>query len=393
METVFDVETTTFNKGHPFDPRNQLVSYSVKFEGQNHFRYYTDPDFVSFIRHVVSRTTRITGFNIKFDLHWLWRIGIDLNPGCEVFDCSLAEFILSGQQSGFISLDEALESYGLPTKKDAVAEFWQAGICTKDIPISILREYNLWDVECTELLAKQQLHLLSDKQRRLVLLEGKDLRALAAAERAGIKWDKEGANSSLESLESDLADIEARLGAVLPRGIPAECGFNWDSGDQLSALLYGGVITYDYPVPFQATYKSGPKKGEAYTANRWHSTVVSFPKRFNPLEGTEVKKTRENPKAEVRFYQVDAPTLKQLRGSKANKVLLVLLQDRAEKIKVAEMINGINKRFEEKNWSDGCIHPNYNQNAVITGRLSSSGPNMQNTPPAIDKFLVSRYGN
>lgn len=391
MNVYFDVETTTLNKGHPFDPRNSLVSYSAKFEGQNHFRYYTDPDFVSFIRDVISRTTRVTGFNIKFDLHWLWRIGVGLNPKCEVFDCSLAEFILSGQQNGFVSLNESLESYGLPTKKDAVAEFWEAGVCTKDVPISILREYNMWDVECTELLAKQQMEILTPKQMRLLRIEGQDLRALAAAERAGIKWDQENANKHLESLEGDLAEIEARLSAYLPAGIPADPGFNWDSGDQLSALLYGGIINYEYPVPFESTYKSGARKGLPYTGNKWYSVEVVFPHRFRPLEGTEVAKTKDDTTAKTRFYQTDAPTLKQLRGNKQNKELLALLQNRSEKIKVAEMIQSINKRFVEKNWSDDYIHPNYNQNAVITGRLSSSGPNMQNTPPAIDRFLISRY--
>jgi DNA polymerase I-like protein with 3'-5' exonuclease and polymerase domains len=388
--TIFDVETTTFNKGHPFDPRNVCVCYSVKFEGSTHFRYYTDPDFISFLRDVILRTTTLVGFNIKFDLHWLWNLGIKLLDEVRVFDCSLAEFILSGQQLGMVSLNESLESYGLPTKKDAVAEFWNAGVCTKDISVELLREYNMWDVECTELLYKSQLDILTDKQKRLLWLEGQDLLALAAAERAGIKWDAEGANDSLETLERDVAEIEAGLSAYLP-ALPDSCSFNWDSGDQLSALLYGGVIKYEYSVPEQATYKSGPNKNQTYIRNRWFSSDVMFPQRFRPLEGSEVKKTIDLPLEATHFYQVDAPTLKQLRGNKYNKELLLLLQRRAEKIKVVEMIKSINKKFEEKNWQDGCIHPSYNQNIVITGRLSSSGPNMQNTPPEIDKFLISRY--
>lgn len=393
MIVIFDCETTTFNKGHPFDPRNALVSYSLKYEGVNHFKYYTDPDFVSFVRDVVARATTLVGHNIKFDLHWLWRIGIDVGPSCAIWDTSLAEFILSGQQNGFISLNEALESYGLPIKKDAVKEYWDAGVDTKDIPLSVLREYNMWDVECTEALMHTQEQLLSARQMALLCLEGQDLLALSSAERAGIKWDKEGADKRAELFERDLEEIEQRLSTYLPAGIPDQCRFNWDSGDQLSALLYGGTINYEYSISEEAVYKSGPSKGESYTRNRWYTTPQAFPPRFSPLDDSEVKKTKDNPEAQTRFYQVDEPTLKQLKTRRReDKILLATLFERAKKIKVVEMINSINNKIVEKNWQDGCIHPQYNQNVVITGRLSSSAPNMQNTPPEIDEFLVSRYG-
>ena len=46
--------------------------------------------------------------------------------------------------------------------------------------------------------------------------------------------------------------------------------------------------------------------------------------------------------------------------------------------------------METKGW-DGSIHGQFNQVVARTGRLSSSAPNMQNTPPELDKLLVSRY--
>ena len=43
----FDVETTTHNKGHPFDKRNFLVSYSLYSPSISaNFKYYSDPGFL-----------------------------------------------------------------------------------------------------------------------------------------------------------------------------------------------------------------------------------------------------------------------------------------------------------------------------------------------------------
>jgi DNA polymerase I-like protein with 3'-5' exonuclease and polymerase domains len=392
LRTVFDVETSIFNKGHPFDPRNILVSYSVRFEGSTHFRYYTDPDFISFLRDVIAKSTELVGFNIKFDVHWLCRAGISIPVSCRIWDCMLAEFILAGQTNGFISLNEALESYGLPTKKDQVAEYWAQGISTENIPVPIVEEYNRWDVETTDMLYGMQRDVLSEKQRRLVLLEGDDLLTLAAAEQNGIKWDAEGASKRAMELAAELEALKSRLRGYLPSGIPDDPGFNWDSGDQLSAFLYGGTITYDVATETPSVYKSGEKKGMEYIRRSWSEAKVTFPALFRPLAGTEVAKTLENGPDDPHYYQVDEPTLKQLKASsKAKRELLDTLFIIAKKEKVLGMINSINKKIDEKNWQDNYIHPQFNQNVVITGRLSSSAPNMQNTPPEIDKFLVSRY--
>ena len=69
---VFDVETTIYNEGAWYDPRNQLVciaydSVCVK---------PTKEELEKFQARV--RQARIlVGFNIKFDLHWLRRCGIE----------------------------------------------------------------------------------------------------------------------------------------------------------------------------------------------------------------------------------------------------------------------------------------------------------------------------
>lgn len=388
-----DVETTTHNKGHPFDPRNFLVSYAAFSGADICFRYYRDPDFVSNLRDKLCTVDVVVGFNIKFDLHWINNLLGEVPQHLKVWDCQLAEFIYSGQQLPYDSLNAALERYGLPTKLDVVKEYWDAGVPTEDIPIAILQEYNEWDVYATKLLFDVQQTLLSDKQKTLVYLEGEDLKALQAAEYAGIKFDIDKATEKVSTYKAAIADIECSLNNLLPDGIPEGC-FNWDSGDHLSVFLYGGEFTFEYPVPEEAVYKSGDKKGQAYTRNRWMAKKVLFPQQFIPLEGTLVKKCQAPGYSGTAFYQTDAPTLAQLKAKNMQaKQTLELLFERSDKTKVVEMITSIFDKMAEKNWQNNYIHGQFNQNVVVTGRLSSSQPNLQNTPPEVDQLLISRYDN
>jgi DNA polymerase I-like protein with 3'-5' exonuclease and polymerase domains len=386
----FDVETSIFNKGSYADPRNFLVSYSTFSEQSGLcFKYFHDPDFISFLRSAMANASMVVGFAIKFDLHWC--ANHDVEVTCPVYDLQLAEFIYSGQELPYDSLDAALERYGLPLKKDVVKDYWAAGISTEHIPIEILREYNNWDVLSNKSLFEVQQGLLTDKQKRLVILEGEDLKALMAAEHAGIKFDVEKAQEKLDSYGSSLDTIELELNAFLPEGIPNGC-WNWDSGDHLSALLYGGEISFEYAISEPAVYKSGDKKGQAYIRNKWFTKDILFPQRFKPLANTEVKKTKDDPSAKVRFYQTDSPTLQQLKTrDKSSKRMLELLAERSDKTKVKEMISSILNKISEKNWADNFIHAQFNQNVVITGRLSSSQPNLQNTPLEVDELLISRW--
>lgn len=390
---VFDVETSTHNKGHPFDPRNMLVSYAYRSPSDTNFKYHSDPDFRSDLRNRVECATVVVGFNIKFDLHWFRNVFGEIPQDVKVWDCQLAEFVYSGQETSFASLNEVLETYGLPTKKDIIKEYWDQGISTEDIPLHVLREYNEWDVHVTKLLFDLQQTLLSEKQKQLVWLEGEDLKALQAAEWAGIRFDAEKAAAKTMEVQSKVDGIVGGLSDFLPAGIP-EDGYNWNSGDHLSALLYGGTIGFPYAVETETTYKSGPKKGESYIARRWHSVEIEFTQRFKPLDGTEIKKTAGDPTAKTRFYQTDGPTLAQLKTRLAeNRRLLALLAERAKLIKVVEMIESLQNTIAKKNWQNNMLHGQFNQNVAVTGRLSSSGPNLQNTPPEVDALLVSRYAS
>lgn len=389
MIKVLDFETTIKNKGHALTPENFLVSFSIYKEGEAFFHYYKEPDFLTKLRKEMEETTTLIVFNANFELMWLIRQGIPLPR--KIWDCQIAEFVYSGQTLPMYenSLENALKRYGLGFKPDEVASYWEQGIDTPDIPLEVLKEYNNSDVINEWKLYQTQQELLDDKLKKLVLLQGFDAKTLARAQFKGIKFNVEQARTDLDLYQSRIAGADEQLQAFLPEEVKPY--FNWESGDDLSLLLYGGTKNYDYRTTSLATYKSGPRKGETYEKGFWHTVEISFPKLFKPIEGTEVKKTRDDPNATTRFFQVDEPTLKQLKTrNKEGQRAVALLLSRAKDAKVAEMLTQFLSMIGTMGWDDS-VHGQFNQVVARTGRLSSSKPNMQNTPEELDRLLVSRY--
>lgn len=386
---TIDVETSTQNKGHVFTPSNFLVSCSLKRNGNvTTFHYFTDPDFLTRIREAISNADLVIGFNVKFDLHWLHRVGI-IYTG-RVFDCSLAEFILSGQEAVMVSLDSVLESYGFEAKDDRVKEYWDNGVSTEDIPVEVLEEYNNRDVDLTYQLYLAQLQLLSEKLLNLVMLDGDDMLTLIEAEANGMPWNREAASVALAAYKEKVDVSKQTLWNFVPE--EARQWFNWDSGDDLSVLLYGGSREYAYATEENAVYKSGEKKGQEYIKRSWHVKDVSFPQWFRPLENTLVAKCLKPDYKGTLLYKVDEPTLKQLKTkTKEGKQLLSILHTVAKDAKIVEMLEELFKVSDQYEWQGNLLHGQFNQNIVRTGRLSSSKPNMQNKPVEVDEFLVSRY--
>lgn len=391
MVVTFDFEANTTNKGNPFTASGKSIIYAVKADdGEVKSSYFTDIDYVQLLREHIGKATLLVGFNIKYDLHWARRHGVQVPHGVRVWDCQIAEFILRGQQGAYPSLNEALTRFDLGQKDDKVGEYWRLGVDTEFIPVDELRFYNNLDVELTYKLYLKQLEVMSAKQIRLCTIQGLDLLVLAEMEWNGVKFNIDLCKEKAHETELALAEIAAQLCAFEPSPL-----FNWDSGYHLSALLYGGAFSLDIPERTEElVYKSGKRVGETYTKTYWKTQVFRYERLFTPGNRTQTKLISKVGDEEHPIYATGADVLKQLRKpTKRHRVLIELLLKRAELAKLLDTYYGAMPALLEKmEWGD-LLHGQYNQVVAATGRLSSSNPNMQNFSGDVDLLLVSRYAS
>lgn len=394
MDLTWDVETNTINKGNPFTASGKLISYSLqRDDSKPQFYYHSSLEFLVALREAFQEATLMIGFNLKFDLHWATRMGIKYNPKVRVWDCQIAEFIITGQKGSYPSLDECCAKYNLGQKDDKIAEYWKLGIDTEFIPKEELEFYNNLDVSLTYKLYLIQRKLMTEKQVRLCMIMGLDLLVLQEMEYNGVKFNTALCADKAEATAETLKAITEELLSYSPTR-----DINLDSGVHLSCLLYGGIIELEYTTQEIAYYKgdskaTGAKKGDAYTRNVHSSVQWPCPRLFEPLPKSETKlKKKLSDDKEVVVYVTNEDALKQLKAkTKYQKRLIELLLQRAELAKLMDTYYGkLPQLLEKMEWGE-YLHGQYNQCVAATGRLSSSAPNMQNFSGDVDQLLMSRY--
>ena len=380
---TFDTETTTFQKGNPYSEPNRMVCiglYSTE-EGYHHLdMLMPTKDDLDTIQRLLDSHDLIVGFNLKFDLSWIRRYGIDIS-NLRVWDCQLVQFILSGQTEAYPSLAGCCELYKLGSKLDVVKlEYWDKGIDTDQIPLDILREYCQQDVMLTYEVYRRQARVLSSCTKQLqtlISLSNQDLLTLQEMEWNGILYNFEESLSLGNNVQQQVAVLDSRLSMVIDR-IPC----NWGSGDHLSAILYGGTIVEDYQEPDGTTYKTGPRAGQQRV--RWKERVHTLPRLIEPLKGSELKKEG--------YYATNESTLLSLKAKGKAKDIIANIQERSKLEKLAGTYYlGIPKLSGEMQWQANLIHGQFNQVVARTGRLSSSKPNLQNMVPEVEKLMPTRF--
>ncbi len=320
----------------------------------------------------------VVGFNLKFDLHWLRRSGCDLSA-IRIWDCQLAEFILGNQLEKLPSLNGVAARRGLGSKLDVVAtEYWDKGIDTDAIPDDVLKEYLIQDLQLTEQVYLQQLAEFEKQPEkfRLFKLDCMDLLVLQEMEWNGLKYDREQSLKKAEELDAKAQELVTELNELVGSDV-----VNWASNDHVSCVLYGGTIEEPIKVP-AGVFKTGARVGQVKYKNdvRTHT----FPRLIKPLKGSELQKPG--------YWSTDAKTLSSLKPKGRVKDIV----DKMLELTALEKLNGtyykgIPKLMDQMCWDDGFLHGNLNKCIAVTGRLSSTKPNLQNFPEEADKLFMSRY--
>lgn len=363
MELVLDVETTTFEKGNPFSKQNRLLLGGL-FNGSSttYFRENSISDTCSF-----NSNDLLIGFNIKFDLHWLRRYGI--KPNFKVWDCQLAEFLLGYQQEVFPSLDKTAERRGLGKKLDINFEECSEEQLQIYLEQDLKLTWRIYQQQKTELEEKELLHLFR--------LQCADLLVLEEMEWNGIKLDTAMCLEKEQEIEKELQNIDSQLKKYHNETLP----INYNSRDHLSCLLYGGIITEEIRIPV-GVFKTGKKIGEVrYKLLEYQHQL---PRLIPPLKGSELEKDG--------YYSTNDETLRQLKTTRETSKLIKLILRRSELSKLrGTYYKGLPNLITKMDWEPKYLHGQFNQCIAITGRLSSSKPNLQNFAGEAKQCLVTRF--
>lgn len=372
----YDVETSIINNGDPYHPDNRLVQVGF-YTGENYLTQYKEQISTMKIKDILAANI-IIGANLKFDLAWMERIGIDTRK-VKVYDIQIAEFLITNQTVAFPSLDAMAEKYLGQHKVDNIRlNYWDKGIDTWFIPEEELTHYLQEDLRLTLEVFKQQEVILKEQGKwALFKLQCLDLVVLNNMEWNGIPYDREQSLQNAHDLERDIEEITANFSRY------TSCpSFNPASGDHLSALLYGGTISHEYRVPI-GVYASGAKQGQPRN-KVFREEYIQEPL-VAPLRGSELKKEG--------YWSVDEQTLSSLKPkTKEVKQLIsdILRLSKLEKLK-GTYYEGLPKIMDARGWQNNLLHGKFNQCVARTGRLSSSQPNLQNFPPEALSLCRSEY--
>lgn len=173
---VVDFETTTELKGSPLFDGNRIVlacwSVYVDNSGTSGLprraeplrkdkRLFANEYGMGELVRDIEQADFIVAHNVKFELGWLKRCGLDLR-NVIVFDTMIGEYVLAGNRMGLheLSMGKCLARRGLAGKQDTVSKMIKNGVTMGYIPDSWLLRYCKRDVEACEelfLMMRQEI--------------------------------------------------------------------------------------------------------------------------------------------------------------------------------------------------------------------------------------------
>ena len=412
---TLDFETTKVPRHRPWTPGAFPVSLHMLYhngaQGEwvlNHSEreeQLTLSQQISEVQTFIDRADILVGQNLKFDLQWLWKLGIN-TEGKKLFCTMVADFLINGQRQFKYDLNSIADRYNIGSKEDAVKKFWDAGYETDEIPLNILMSYGMQDTKLTYGIYCQQVAKIKQLGlERVALVQMELMEVLAEMEYVGFLFDTERAEEVYNDFIGKVSCYEEELRVQF--GVP---DLNLSSNQDLSTVLYGGELKrveevqveveklVDERESFLFHYKD-PKK----------EPVVKWRKVKKPVTVLVTKKVQKNIPI-TGMFNIDNPDDKEYLSvsknqlaclrprTKQQELVLNLLKELSVTTKAAETLRGKSKDSGLicKAGVDRIIHPSFNQTVARTGRLSSSSPNSQNTPRSgtnpIKTLIIPRGG-
>lgn len=383
---VFDLETSIGKGPHGPDFRDPGNDFYTIIYGHHPERIVVEHKVEGFGRQLpvgmvqaLAHADILLGHNLGFDLSYIWHtkeLKDFLLRGGKIWDTQVAEYILTAQQHQYASLAELQEKYlGDKKKVDRISYLYSKGIgadiilskrskCTK--LFSIYEQYCQLDGSTTLHIFKQQyIRAKQENMLPIVELYNDYLLSLVNMSCTGIQLDLVVCEKTLtEFMLKHLEYLDEAQKLIKPLwSNPRLPTFNINSPDHKSAVLFGGEVKNMVRTKL-GKYKNGNDKYGMVEHKIW-------------VDGFGVPKVLTQPTKKQGVYVTDAGVMKGIEERTKNPKL----KRYCELQKEAMMYKKAAKTYVEAfiNLSvDGILHPNFNNVATTTGRLSSSKPNMQN---------------
>jgi DNA polymerase-1 len=338
---LLDLETKNHDKGDALNQDNTVVCAAWATSEDQRIEFCRGNEFEQHrLIQAVQDTLDAGGFlvahNIKFELAWLARMGIDLYQ-CFTYDTMIGEYVIGGNlwQYQHLSLDKLDKKYGGKGKAAIIDRMMKGGVCPSEMPRDLLearvrqdvaQTYRIWRKQLKRLVKRKQLHLAYTRNLLTPALTWIESRGMAANE-ARVYEEYEKAHAEMIRLQREFDKLTG--------------GVNWRSAPQKAHAIYGSRA--EGGMGFKEITKNGrPLRGKPHK---------QFPDGMPKTDDDTLAKLTASNKRQEKFLDL----LKQLQivGSRLSKTLAFL--------------RGIVDEY------DGIFYGTFNQTATQTHRLSSSG--------------------
>lgn len=386
---IIAVDCETTHRGGPDHdspeaqyPSNEVVRVGFKYYGKEEVHISSDfKDLHSRLTAHLEENDEVmlVGHNLKFDLKWFMR---DYGPAagfCRLWDTMTFEYLDSGHEEKFISLEAALKRRGIKaTKTMDLGEYIAAGGRVQDIPLKELDEYLEADVRMVLKLALEQGLRYEEEIYNMYYIH-----ALAEMELNGMPVDREGC----QMLATTAADTCDRYVETCKTFIKKSA--EWADGSPITDADFEKKIkpTANRTLSWMIT---GYPTEVRTTSDKWtfkykdHRLPI-----MNLLSVGRVWTGKPNHLGHsMDEKHIDAAIFEHACDGLAHPVLVNLPSFR----KNDKLLNTYYLPFLVQSEETGCIHPKLNTTATATGRLSSSKPNGQNLPTEARRLIVAQEG-
>lgn len=342
----FDIESNIFTGqitmiGLQYKPYHVMV---VPFTGK----------YIDEIKRIFRDATNVVGHNIcSFDLPKLEAHGVPLNPEAQIWDTILMQHLCMPDQPhdlGFVSSIFTQKPYHKNQAHDNMVLY-----CARDVDVT-LQSY----LQLAPVIKQQRLEDLY-KFTQVPLAK-----ICSLMERTGIHTSGERATKIRKELLEEIAALEL----TLPEGLapydkpirvrkPAPAGTIGKAGKPVKYIHIPGT---ERIVPW-----SSPKQVEEFLYR-----TLGLPEQLN---------------SKTKRVTTDKTALEKLANKEKDPLVKAYIQAVRKLRSLDELASSFIKGLKDDDGKeipakDGKVAPHFSPYGTSGGRLSSSGPNMQNQPPA-----------